>query len=284
MRLVRDPAKIRPAAAALRRRAKGLGFVPTMGFLHEGHLSLVRRARRENGAVAVSIFVNPAQFGRGEDFARYPRDLGRDLGLLRRAGADLVFAPPARAIYPEGFETRVVPGSLAAPLCGRFRPGHFEGVAIVVTKLLGLVRPDALYLGQKDYQQYRVLERVTGDLDMGVRVRMCPIVREPDGLAMSSRNVRLTARERLRAPALYAALRAAAAEVRAGERDARALCRRALARVVRAARPRRIDYLEVRDARTLEPVVRLKPGSRVVLALAVHLGRTRLIDNVLIKA
>ena len=253
-----------------------------MGYLHEGHLSLVRRAARENDAVAVSIFVNPLQFGPREDFASYPRDLKKDAALLKKERVDFLFVPVSGEFYPEDFQTEVSVKRLSGPLCGASRPTHFAGVATVVLKLLNLVRPDTVYLGLKDYQQVRVLEQMVKDLDLPVRVRRMPTVREPDGLAMSSRNARLTPEERRQAPLLYQALRRGARLVRSGLRDPRKL-KEAMQNVLRAVTTGRLDYLEIRDARTLGDVVELKKRSTALLALAVHFSKTRLIDNLQVK-
>lgn len=282
MKVVHSIAVARASCAALRKKGR-LGFVPTMGALHEGHLSLVRRARRENKAVIVSVFVNPLQFAPGEDLRRYPRTPGSDRRLLEKTGADLLFVPQARAFYAEDFQTDVKVRALSAGLCGRTRPTHFTGVATVVLKLLNLVRPDTLYLGQKDYQQYRVLAQMTKDLAVPVDVRLCPIVREKDGMAMSSRNVFLSPAERKEARGIHEALKAASRLARHGERRASRL-RLALLRGLRAIRHARVDYAQVVDAASLAPVVRLKSGQSVLVAAAVRFSRTRLIDNCLLKA
>lgn len=245
-------------------------------------MSLVRRARRENRTVVVSLFVNPTQFGPGEDYRTYPRTFRRDCALLRREKVDVLLAPKASDVYPEDFQTQVAVGRLSKPLCGISRPTHFGGVATVVLKLLERVRPDALYLGQKDYQQYLVVRQLVLDLDVPVSVRLCPIVREKDGLAMSSRNVKLSPAERQEALVLYRALREADRAIRGGCGDAGAV-RRILRRTLRQARGARVDYAEVVDGRTLEPVVELNKGRLILLALAVFFGRTRLIDNHLLR-
>lgn len=259
-----------------------IGFVPTMGALHEGHLSLVRQARGENDIVVVSIFVNPLQFGRGEDLGSYPRPLRADLGLLEKGSADLVFVPSAGEFYPRDFQSLVSVGRLSRPLCGKRRPTHFAGVCTVVLKLLNLVMPDTLYLGQKDYQQFRVLGQLVKDLDFPVRLRMAPIVREPDGLAMSSRNVFLSAAHRSQAPLIYRALKKVRSMIRSGMRDGRAL-RRAMRGVLKEAPGARVDYAEIVDAGTLQSVIKLKKGARILAALAVSFEKTRLIDNILIR-
>ncbi|HVP38417.1 MAG TPA: pantoate--beta-alanine ligase [Candidatus Saccharimonadales bacterium] len=279
LRVVRGAAAMRAWSRAQRAAGRRVGLVPTMGALHAGHLSLVARARRENERVVASVFVNPIQFGPAEDFRRYPRDLARDRRLLHAVGCDALFAPGVAAMYPAGFQTRVDVPHLARPLCGRFRPGHFQGVATVVAKLLHIVEPDRLYLGAKDYQQARVIERMVRDLDEPVRVVVCPTVREPDGLARSSRNQYLDPAERARAPRIRAALRAAAARVRAGEKDPRKV-RAAVLGGLRGVG--RVQYVEVLDARTLDPVPRL--AGPTLIATAVFVGRARLIDNVVVRA
>ncbi len=256
-----------------------LGLVPTMGFLHEGHLSLVRRARAECGAVAVSIFVNPTQFGPDEDLARYPRDLARDLALLEGEGVDVAFTPEPAEIYPKGFASRIEVEGITAPLEGAARPGHFAGVATVVAKLFNIVQPTCAYFGQKDAQQAVVVRRMAADLDIPVRVVVADTVRKANGLALSSRNVYLTPAERAAAPLLYRGLCRAQALFAAGERDGGVL--RASVREVIAIEPRfEIDYVSVADPDTLQELERVD-GSALV-SLAARLGRTRLIDNIML--
>ena len=265
---------------AWRRRAEGeVGLVPTMGALHSGHVSLVEAARRENDQVVASVFVNPAQFGPGEDFARYPRDLGRDRRLLEAAGCDLLFAPPVAEVYPEGFDTAVEPGEVARPLEGERRPGHFRGVATVVVKLLNLVQPTRAYFGQKDAQQLAVVRRVVRDLDVPVEIRACATVREDDGLALSSRNAYLSPAEREAAPVLHRALLAARRDWLEGERDAETL-RRQMAGVLAEVPAARADYASVCDPETFRELT--GRAETALLCLAVWLGRTRLIDNLLL--
>ncbi len=266
----------RQAVAAARRDGRSIGLVPTMGALHAGHASLLRAARRENGFVVASIFVNPAQFGPNEDFSRYPRSLEADLDVCGREATDLVFVPAAGSLYPPGFCTWVEVRGLQDGLCGASRPGHFRGVATVVLKLFNIVQPDTAYFGQKDAQQARVIEQMVRDMDVPVRLRVCPIVREPDGLALSSRNRYLLPDQRRYACALSQTLAEARARIEAGERDG-AVIQRLLADRVRATPGAVLDYAAVVDARTLQPVERL--GGTVLLALAVKFGETRLIDN-----
>jgi pantoate--beta-alanine ligase len=258
-----------------------LGLVPTMGFLHAGHISLVDRARRENASVAASIFVNPTQFGPKEDLASYPRDLERDLRLLEAAGCDLVFAPEASEMYPAGADTFVVPGRVAEPLEGARRPGHFRGVATVVAKLLNIVRPDRAYYGEKDAQQLAVIRAMARDLDLPVEIVGCPIVREPDGLAMSSRNSYLNPEERRAAPVLYRALLAGRELWARGERRGDAL-RAEMRRVIQCEPRIRLDYASAADPETFEEIERA--DSSVLLLFAAFLGRARLIDNLRLEA
>ena len=263
-----------------RQSPRPLGLVPTMGALHEGHLELVRRARAENETVVVSIFVNPTQFGANEDLATYPRDMERDLGLLEAEGVDLVYAPAAAEVYPPGFDTWVEPGALAERLEGAARPGHFRGVATVVTKLFNVVRPDRAYFGQKDGQQLAVIRQLTRDLDLGIELVAVPTVRDADGLALSSRNAYLTPEQRRAAPVIYRALSEAARQWQSGETDAESL-RRAV-RAVLESEPllESIDYVSVADASTLEELERVEGPAMV--STAARMGRTRLIDNVVL--
>lgn len=267
-------------ARAVRRALPGTwGFVPTMGYLHEGHLSLVRRARAENDRVAVSIFVNPTQFGPHEDYARYPRDLERDLRLLEPLGVDLVFIPSVEEMYPPGFQTWVIVEEVSRPLEGASRPGHFRGVATVVAKLFNILQPDRAYFGQKDAQQTVVIRRMVQDLNIPVEIVICPTVREPDGLAMSSRNTYLNPEERRAATVLFRALQAAKARYEAGERDAERL-REAMREVIRAEPLARIDYVSVAHPETLQELERVEGPA--LLSLAVYIGTTRLIDNLML--
>jgi pantoate--beta-alanine ligase len=278
-RVIAWPSEFQIAMEDARRDDRHVAFVPTMGALHEGHLTLVREARRrvgERGVVAVSIFVNPTQFGPNEDFSRYPRELETDLARCRSVGVDVVFAPEPGAVYPDGEQTRVRVGALAEPLCGRFRPGHFAGVATVVAKLFALVGRSTAVFGRKDYQQLQIIRRMASDLFLPIDVVGVATVRESDGLAMSSRNRYLAPADRQRALAIPTALGAAIRRANTGDRDFAAI--RAAAE--QAIRPHvdSIDYVDVRDADTLaEPAAN---ASRVVLAVAVRIGGTRLIDNV----
>src|SRR3989338_3780740 len=280
MRLIRSVSRMAQASRRLQRRSARIGVVPTMGALHEGHGSLIRRAAAENDAVIVTIFVNPLQFGPREDFRRYPRTLPRDLRLARRAGADVVFVPSAARLYPPGFQTAVEVGPLARRWEGALRPDHFRGVATVVAVLFGLTRPTDAYFGQKDYQQALIVRQLLRDLRLPVRLHMLPTVREPDGLALSSRNASLAPRHRRQAAALIRALRQARGRIRAGERRPAAVLQ-GMRRLIAAQPDARLEYAAVADAATLEPVRRLR--GRVVILLAVRIGRARLIDNLLVE-
>lgn len=276
MKIVTRIAEMKVLTGEWRSAGLTIGLAPTMGYLHEGHLSLVRESRRRCDMTVVSIFVNPAQFGPGEDFQTYPRDFERDSMLLEKAGIDAVFHPAAPEMYPPGFKTHVEVSDLQDRLCGRSRPGHFRGVSTVVLKLFEIVGPDVAFFGWKDAQQLIILRRMAADLDLDVEIAACPIVREPDGLAMSSRNTYLSAAERRAALVLPKSLAEARRLMEAGERDAGRLT--AAAKGVIEAEPlARIDYVEAVDVGTLEPLSRL--SGEVLVAAAVYVGKTRLIDN-----
>lgn len=281
VKFVRGKDELRAQLAVARREGRTIGLVPTMGYLHEGHLSLLRAARAECDVVVMSLFVNPTQFGPGEDLDRYPRDEQRDAELAADAGVDLIYAPPVEEVYPDGFSTAVEVNGITEVLCGdpdRRGPEHFRGVTTVVAKLFNTAQPDIAYFGQKDAQQVAVIQHMVRDLDIPVRIEALPIVREADGLAMSSRNAYLDPVERERATALSRALRAVelaareeslAAAIEAGRRELEAA----------GVEP---EYLEARDPENLEPVAALN-GSPVLVAVAARVGGTRLIDNVLIR-
>jgi pantoate--beta-alanine ligase len=266
--------------AELRKQGKCIGFVPTMGYLHQGHLSLVRQADRDTDVVIMSIYVNPLQFGPREDFRRYPRDLRRDMRLARSAGVDIIFAPQDNEMYPDDYCTYVNVEKLTDRLCGKSRPGHFKGVTTVVTKLFNIIIPDFAYFGQKDCQQARVIERMVEDLNMDIKIKVMPIVRESDGLAMSSRNVYLDTEERREARSLYQALKMAKKEIMQGERSSREIITGMGKRLAKYRRAR-VEYIEVVDAKTLQPKERIE--GKVLTALAVWFGRTRLIDNTIVN-
>ena len=278
MRVVNSKDEMR---LACRESPRPIGLVPTMGALHDGHLSLVDRARADSETVAVSIFVNPAQFGEGEDFTEYPRDLNADLELLRQHGADLVFVPDVAEVYPPGFDTWVDVGPIADRLEGAARPGHFRGVATVVAKLFGIVQPERAYFGQKDGQQTVVVRKLARDLDMGVEIVVLPTVREADGLAMSSRNIRLNHEQRIAAAAVFRALSGGLDLWSGGERDASKIT--AAARQELGAEPLlgAVDYVSITSPDTLEELELVKSGA--MLSTAVHLGPIRLIDNLILE-
>jgi len=274
MRVINSITEMKAVCQSLKREGS-LGFVPTMGYLHEGHLSLVGQSVSANPHTVVSIFVNPAQFGRNEDLSTYPRDLDRDLELLQSRGTDYVFYPDAAEIYPSEHQTWVEVEKLSVPLCGKSRPGHFRGVATIVLKLVNIVQPDYMYMGSKDFQQVVVLERMLADLNLDTVITRCPIIRETDGLAMSSRNSYLDADERIRARCLSQALITARHSFALGERGTAVLIAEA-SRLIETAGAN-IDYVECVDPKLLTPVETAEADTRMVMA--VFIGRTRLIDN-----
>jgi len=276
VRTIRKAPEMQAEALRLRREGKRIGFVPTMGYLHEGHLSLLREARKRADALVVSIFVNPAQFGPAEDLSSYPRDLERDLAMCAAAGADIVFAPADGEIYPPGYSTYVVEERLSRGLCGASRPGHFRGVATVVAKLFNLVLPEVAVFGSKDYQQARVIERMARDLNFPVEILVAPTVRETDGLAMSSRNKYLSPQQPAQALCLFRALEKAREMTGGGERSLEKIVA-AMKTLIEAEPEARLDYIEARDAANLEPMTVLDRPT--VIALAVFIGSVRLIDN-----
>jgi pantoate--beta-alanine ligase len=276
MQIVTTIPELRVARAEL---ADPVGFAPTMGYLHEGHLSLVRRARTECASVAVSIFVNPTQFGPNEDLANYPRDLERDLALLEPEGVDLVWIPTPEVMYPPGFQTWVTVEEITQPLEGALRPGHFRGVTTVVAKLFTGVMPQKAYFGQKDAQQARVIEQMTRDLNLPVDIVVCPIVREPDGLAMSSRNTYLDPGQRRAATVLYRGLLAAREAFETGERDGERL-RGIVAETVAGEPLAELQYISCADPETLQELDSV--SGRALLSMAVFVGKTRLIDNLVL--
>jgi pantoate--beta-alanine ligase len=280
MLVTNDVGEARRAIASARKEGARIGSVPTMGALHAGHVSLMQRARREAGFVAVSIFVNPKQFGPQEDLSRYPRPLEADLKACRDAGADLVFVPEAGEIYPGGFSTYVDVEGLSAILEGASRPGHFRGVATVVLKLLNILQPDVAFFGQKDYQQQALIRRMVRDLNVPVEIIVCPTVREPDGLALSSRNTYLSREERRSALALFQSLQVAEKRLRGGDRDLPSICE--AMRLVMASTPHVApEYAVIADLETL--TVLSEPEPRMVILIAARVGSTRLIDNAIVE-
>ena len=281
MKRIATIAEMKAACRQMSRNGKTLGFVPTMGALHEGHLSLVRASKARCDVTAVSIFVNPLQFGPAEDLDKYPRTMERDAALLEQLGADLLFTPAVEEMYPQGAQTYVLVEELSNRLDGASRPGHFRGVATVVTKLFEIIRPDFAFFGQKDAAQVAVLRKLVNDLDMDVEIVVCPIVRERDGLAMSSRNVYLTSEQRQQALVLHRSLLRVQTAVEHGERDSAKLIE--IGKRVIAEEPgARLDYFAIVDPDTLEPVTDVSRGALV--AVAAYVGVTRLIDNILVTA
>jgi len=276
--LITDISRMKETVKSLKKEGKSIGFVPTMGYLHEGHVSLIRCSRKDNDITVVSIFVNPIQFGKNEDLDRYPRDLERDIEICKREGVDYLFYPDVRQMYPEGYSTYVVVEGLTEGLCGAFRPGHFKGVTTVVMKLFNIVQPDRAYFGKKDYQQYVVIKKMVEDLNMDVQIIGCPIIREEDGLAMSSRNKYLSPEERESALSLSRALFTAKEIFEKGETDPEKIKQKMRQIIQSYPHVRDIQYIEIVDPKTLQPKKRVEKGD--VIALAVYVGDTRLIDNI----
>ncbi|MBO8130793.1 MAG: pantoate--beta-alanine ligase [Candidatus Marinimicrobia bacterium] len=279
MKLIEKIDKLRKEINRLKKSGKVIGFVPTMGYFHEGHLRLMDIAKEKSDVVVVSIFVNPIQFGPNEDYDRYPRDLERDMKLAEERSVDIIFHPSVNEMYPEQILTYVITEKLPDVLCGKFRPVHFRGVTTVVAKLFNIVQPDIAVFGQKDYQQAIIIKRMVEDLNFPVKIIIGPIVREPDGLAMSSRNTYLSQEERKQAPIIYKALKKAKEMVEKGERNTEVL-KKAIAETISSAPLARIEYIEVVEDKNLESVNEVVPGS--FAAVAVWFGKTRLIDNIIL--
>ena len=280
MEIVSDPVEMRRRAQDWRAQGQKIALVPTMGYFHAGHLSLMRYGREAADKVVVSLFVNPAQFGPNEDLARYPRDLERDAGMAREVGVDVLYTPPAEAMYPPGYQTYVTVEELSRWLCGASRPGHFRGVASVVLKLLNQVQPHLAVFGEKDYQQFQVIRRLAADLDVPVEIVGRPIVREDDGLAMSSRNTYLSPEERAAALCLFRAIKAARELVLSGAKSRESIME-AVKGIITATPHTKIDYLALVHPETLQEVNTIENKARI--ALAVWVGKTRLIDNTLLS-
>ena len=280
MKLVDNIQRMSMLSKILKKEGKSIGFVPTMGYLHDGHMSLVRAARQHTDVVVISIFVNPAQFGPGEDLQKYPKDIKHDEEMAGLAGADVLFCPSISEMYPEGYATYINVEHLTETLCGKSRPEHFRGVATVVAKLFGIVKPDIAYFGQKDAQQAAVIKKMSEDLNMDVEIKVLPIAREKDGLAMSSRNVYLSAAERKDAVCLKEALDKAESAIKAGERDPKVIIN-GMKKLIASKANARIDYIEVVDPKNLRPIVPL--SGDILIAMAVFIGNTRLIDNATVK-
>lgn len=280
MKLVDNISRISTLARMYKKEGRIIGFVPTMGALHEGHLSLIRTAKKHTDVVVVSIFVNPIQFGQDEDFDKYPRDIKRDEELARTAGADIIFYPPANQMYPAGYSTYVNVEGLADTLCGASRPCHFKGVTTVVAKLFCMVKPDIAYFGQKDAQQAILIKKMVEDLNMGVEIKVLPTIREDDGLAMSSRNAYLSKEERQEAVVLYRSLEKADNMMKHGERESKKIIK-AITEMIRESPDAKIDYVSIVDTKNLKNVDRI--SQEALIAIAVYIGKTRLIDNIIVK-
>jgi len=278
MQLISKPQEINLKLKRLRFKGYSIGFVPTMGALHQGHMSLIRKSRKENRITVVSIFVNPIQFGPKEDLRRYPRTLNNDLKMCRKEGVDFVFYPSSKDIYPKGYCTYVNVGSLSERLCGKSRPGHFKGVATIVVKLLNIIQPDILYLGQKDAQQAVIINKLVRDLNISVKVKVMPIVREKCGLALSSRNVYLSETDRKEALILYQALKLARLLIKNGARDVKRIKSRLMGLINKRSARVNMDYVEIVDALSLQPLNRIE--GNYLIALAAKVGNVRLIDNI----
>lgn len=280
MEIYRSIRALKKRTQEIKRKGRKIGLVPTMGFLHEGHMSLIRRARKEADNVIVSIFVNPAQFGPKEDFKKYPRDLKRDLDLCEREGADIIFAPEPREMYSEGHSTYVNVEKIEDALCGASRPGHFRGVATVVAKLFNIVLPDIAYFGQKDSQQAILIKKMAEDLNMSVKIKVMPIVREKYGLAMSSRNIYLSQKERVQAQSIYKSLKLAEALFDDGERNAGKIISK-MRQVITKQHLAKIDYVAIVDTENLKGIKKI--SGQALVAVAAWFGKTRLIDNIILR-
>ncbi|ODS29875.1 MAG: pantoate/beta-alanine ligase [Candidatus Scalindua rubra] len=265
---------------SIKDRKKSIGFVPTMGALHEGHVSLIRSARKENNKLIVSIYLNPTQFDNEDDFNNYPRQMDKDIEIVERENADLVFAPGTKELYPEGFCTYVTQDKLTDSLCGRLRPGHFNGVTTIVTKLFNIIKPDRAYFGQKDYQQTVVIKRLVADLNMDIDVRVLPIVRDEDGLAISSRNKRLNPEERQNALCIYSSLSKAKSVFASNIKDSKEIIEE-MTSIIKKTKNIKIDYVSIVDPNTLENVSSI--NGKAVATVAVWIGNTRLIDNIILE-
>ncbi|MFH0839577.1 MAG: pantoate--beta-alanine ligase [Candidatus Omnitrophota bacterium] len=280
MKIITDPAKMRKFIANEKARGRKIGFVPTMGCLHQGHLALIRRAKRENDIVVMSIFVNPAQFAPGEDYARYPRDFKKDARMAKKEGINAIFHPAVKSMYLPGYSTYINVEKLSDHLCGRRRPGHFRGVATIVAKLFNIIPADNAYFGQKDAQQAVIIKKMAEDLNIPVEIKTIPTVREKDGLAMSSRNTYLNKKERYEATALFKSLALAKKMMGHGERRSRKIMK-AIRYFVNKNSSARIDYVSAVDLGSLKEIKALK--GQVLIAIAAYFGKTRLIDNIIVK-
>ena len=280
MKIIKDINKMQALVKAFKRQGKKIGFVPTMGYFHEGHLSLIRQAKSENDICLISIFVNPLQFGQKEDLKSYPRNFQRDCKLAKNSGVDLLFFPSANQMYSKGFLSEVYVNNLSQVLCGKSRPEHFKGVTTIVAKLFNITLPDIAYFGQKDFQQARIIERMSQDLNFPIEIRVMPIVRETDGLAMSSRNVYLSKQERRHALILYKSLCQAIRIIRQGCRSS-AVVISSIKRLISTVKSAKIDYVGIVDTGELKP--RTVLSGEIAILLAVKIGHTRLIDNIILR-
>jgi pantoate--beta-alanine ligase len=279
IKIIKSVKVMQEFSSGLRRKGRSIGFVPTMGYLHAGHISLVNEAKKHNDIVVVSIFVNPTQFGPKEDLKKYPRDMKRDLALLSKAGVDIVFCPSAKEMYPEGYKTYIEVKGLSDKLCGASRPGHFKGVATIVAKLFNIVKPDAAYFGEKDYQQLLIIRKMVADLNMFIDIISVPTVREKSGLAMSSRNSYLSKEASSRAQVISRALKFAQTLVRSGVTSA-AKINDAISKLIKTT-GLKIDYIAICDTQTLEDKKQVK--GKTLIAIAAYIGKTRLIDNIVLN-
>ncbi len=282
MKIITTVKELREELKAYRHLGKSIGFVPTMGYLHEGHESLMIEAKKQTDIVVLSIFVNPLQFGPNEDFERYPRDLEKDQDIATKAGIDIIFAPSVKEMYPNEMKTTVQVIDITSKLCGASRPGHFEGVATVVSKLFLIVQPDKAFFGQKDAQQIAVIQQMVDDLNFPINIVACPIVREEDGLARSSRNVYLSTEERLQAVILNLSLQSAKEEIIKGNQNTETI-KQLIIQKINEMPLAKIDYVEILTYPSLKEIETLQQGEKVIIALAVWFGKTRLIDNLLIE-
>ena len=280
MKIIRKISQMQKLAKELHKKGKSIGFVPTMGALHEGHVSLIRQAAAENDIVVVSIFVNPIQFGPNEDYKRYPRNLRLDAQLCEKVGTDVIFCPNAQQMYPANYKTYVNVSDLSDCLCGKFRPGHFKGVATAVTKLFNIISPDIAYFGQKDAQQASIIKKMTEDLNIPIKIKVMPTVREKDGLAMSSRNIYLNKEERQDAAIVYQALILAKNLIKQGGVDSSDIIRK-MRQLINRKKSARIQYISIVDPKDLKPIDKIR--GKVLIALSVWIGKTRLIDNIVVK-
>ncbi len=283
MQIIKKIKECKNIIGGLKKTGQTTGLVPTMGCLHEGHLSLVKAAKQDCDKVFMTIFVNPTQFGPDEDLEKYPRDLERDAALAESSGVDYIFAPEATEIYRKDSRTFVEVEGLAAPMCGRKRPGHFRGVATIVLKLFNIIPADNAYFGEKDYQQLVIIKKMVFDLDLDIKIMACPTIREKDGLALSSRNKYLLKEERENAPVIYEALKKAKKMIEDGEEDLKLIAKQAIYKIRQTPHVKKIDYFDIRNAETLEEINTRTTNMDILIAAAAWFGETRLIDNIVIK-